>query len=150
MWGAVPSPGFETEHQAWTPSSTPDFVERGGWRLGWQRGHCGAMLVELAGNLPSRMLRTSAQGEVSHWRCSATEPPMGVSAEAAGVWVPLPTGHSRRWLLKKVPRCRTSRGALGVGSRPHQSQGGKVLAVMFLHFVSLTKLRIVPAAKKNK
>lgn len=55
-----------------------------------QRSRCAASLVEAAGNPPSRIPGKSVDGEVSHWRLSATKPPReGLPREAAGPWVQL-------------------------------------------------------------
>lgn len=150
-------PGFEIKHQARVSLFHPRPCCRGDswlWLLGWQRSHRGAVLIELAGNPPLRILRKCIHEKVSHWRQSATKPPEGDAS--CGCWRLAGAGHQ----VQQEPIAREGAHVAGTGcwrchaclqefaARPHQNEEGKVLLpVMSLRCPSLTKLRIVPAGK---
>lgn len=125
------------------------------WLLGWQRNHCGAVLVELAGNAPSRMLRKTVYEEVSPWRHSATKLPERDASTSCWRLGGADRRSSRNQLREEVPMLQEVGAEVPVcleefAARPHQNQERKVLPVMSLRHALLTKLRIVPAGKRKK
>lgn len=74
--------------------------------------------------------------------------PGGGVSEAAGGWVLWPLREAVAGEGAQVPGM--PHVPVGVCNKTNQNQGGKVCPVMSLHFVSLPKLRTVPAVPETK
>lgn len=89
------------------------------WLPGWQRRLWEAVLVELAGNLLSKVLGEDDHREISHWRYSPAKPPKAGEASAS-CWLLGAGGH---WALEELEKLSLLRGLVSCRRLPNKHKG---------------------------